>query len=273
MSPGDNDMTSASTKVYLLDFGSMALDGHMIYWMHGPSGPIRFPVYGVLIDHKDGKFLFDTGFDKSFIDGLMPGNAVQSDRQTVPGQLDLVGVRAKEITHVINSHYHVDHVGGNKHCMHATAICHKCELEAASNPQPFEKRGYGDLSFAPQLQAGRDPTAYGDEIYTQKIETVTGDQEIAKGVFLFETPGHTPGHYSLMVELSGRRPMLFCGDACYTHRSLEENIISGAHVDVKQTFDSLERLRGLAAKHDAELFYSHDAHAWQGWLPAPGYYA
>jgi 4-pyridoxolactonase len=230
-------------------------------------------VYGVLVDHKDGKFLFDTGFDKSFIESLLPGNAIQTDRQTVPGQLDLVGLRPSDITHVVNSHYHVDHVGGNKHCMQATAVCHKRELEAASNPLPFEKRGYSDLSFAPQLQPDNDPTAYGTEIHIPKIETLTGDQEIAKGVFLFETPGHTPGHYSLMVKLSGRRPMLFSGDACYTHRSMEENVISGTHSDVKQTFDSMEKLRDLAATHDAELFYSHDAQAWQGWRPAPGFYA
>jgi 4-pyridoxolactonase len=266
-------MASVTTKVYLLDFGSMALDGHMIYWMHGPSGPIRFPVYGVFIDHKDGKFLFDTGFDKGFIDSMIPGNAIQTERQTVPGQLDLLGLRPDEITHVINSHYHVDHVGGNKFCRHATTVCHKCELEAATNPQVFEARGYADLSFAPNLRSAPDVTSYADDIYTPKFETLTGDQEIAKGVHLFETPGHTPGHYSLMVELAGRRPMLFAGDACYTARSLEENIISGAHVDVKQTYGSLQRLRDLAAKHDAELFYSHDADAWARWQPSPGFYA
>jgi len=266
-------MASVNTKVYLLDCGSMEIDGHMMYWMNGPSGPIRFPVYGVLIDHRDGKFLFDTGFDKGFIDSVMPGNAIQSERQTIPGQLDCVGLRPTDITHVINSHYHVDHVGGNKFCTCATTVCHRRELEAASNPKVYEKRGYADMSFAPGLRRCDDGQNYADDIYTPKIETLTGDQEIAKGVHLFETPGHTPGHYSLMVELAGRRPMLFCGDACYTSRSLEENIISGAHVDVAQSFDSLDRLRDLAEKYDAEIFYSHDPEAWKHWQLAPGYYS
>ena len=43
------------------------------------------------------------------------------------------------------------------------------------------------------------------DIYTPYFETLTGDQEIAAGMHLFETPGHTAGHYSLMVELPGRR--------------------------------------------------------------------
>jgi 4-pyridoxolactonase len=266
-------VTSNNTKVYLLDLGSMALDGHMMYWMHGPSGVIRFPVYGVLIDHAEGRFLFDTGFDKTFVDTLIPGNAIQAERQTLPGQLDLIGLRPAQITHVVNSHYHVDHVGANKLCTCATTVCHQRELEAASHPRVFEARGYSDMSFAPGLRGGDPTLGYGTDIYTPKLETLTGDQEIAKGLFLFETPGHTPGHYSLMVELAGRRPMLFSGDACYTNRSLRENIISGAHVDVVQSFDSLARLRALADQHDAEIFCSHDADAWKAWRPSPGYYA
>jgi 4-pyridoxolactonase len=261
------------TKVYLLDLGSMVLDGFMMWWGHGPSGPFRFPVYGVLIEHREGNFIFDTGFDKSFIDSLIPNNAIQSERQSLAGQLDLVGIRPAEITHVINSHYHVDHVGGNKYCTHATTICHKCELEAATNPEPFERLGYSDTSFAPGLRGEAARSDVADDIFTPRFEVLTGDQEIAKGVTLFETPGHTSGHYSLMVRLANRRPMLFTGDACYTRKSLDHNLISNAHSDVKQSFRSLQRLRDLAAQHDAELFYSHDPDSWKQWLPAPGYYS
>lgn len=256
----------SSSKVYLLDLGSMVLDGYMMYWGHGPSGPHRFPVYGVLIDHPEGRFLFDTGFDKDFVDGFIPDNAIQTERQTIPGQLDLIGLRPKDITHVINSHYHIDHVGGNQHCTHATTLCHKCEMEAYMDPAPYERMGFSDRSAEP-------PSDIASDIYTPRHELLTGDQEIAKGVHLFETPGHTPGHYSLMVRLAGRRPMLFTGDACYTKRSIEENLISNAHSDVKQAYQSLDRLRQLAERHDAELFYSHDPVAWSGWQPTPGFYS
>jgi 4-pyridoxolactonase len=258
-------------KVYLLDLGSMVLDGYMMYWSHGPGGAFHFPVYGVLIDHPEGKFIFDTGFDKGFIDRTFgPGAATQNERQTLPGQLDLIGIRPSEITHVINSHYHVDHVGGNKLCTHATTLCHKCEMEAFTSPEPFEKPGYSDRDIFAHASA---ESGVADDIYTPQHEFLTGDQEIGKGIHLFETPGHTPGHYSLMVELADRRPMLFTGDACYTKRNLDQNLISSAHSDVKQTYASLERLRRLAEKYDAELFYSHDPEAWKTWRPAPGFYS
>jgi len=51
------------TKVYLLDAGSMVLDRTYLFLDAGLTGEQRFPVYGVLVDHPDGKFLFDTGFD------------------------------------------------------------------------------------------------------------------------------------------------------------------------------------------------------------------
>ena len=68
-------------------------------------------------------------------------------------------------------------------------------------------------------------------MYTPKYELIEGDAEIAKGVRLFETPGHTAGHYSLMVELAGRRPMLFTADAIYAAKSLELRAIASFHVD------------------------------------------
>lgn len=261
------------TRVYLLDLGSMALPESSMFWGSMSSKEVRFPIYGVLIDHQDGKFLYDTGFDKAHIDALMPGNARQTSAQTLIGQLDLIGLRPEDITHVMNSHYHIDHVGGNKFCSKATTVCHACELEAAAKPDKFEELGYSDLTFAPSLRDAGNISDYANDIYTPRFEVITGDQEIAKGITLLETPGHTPGHYSLMVNLRGRRPMLFTGDACYERRNMEDDRISNAHVDVRQSFKSLDRLRDLSREHEAEIFYSHDASAWRGWRPAPAYYA
>jgi 4-pyridoxolactonase len=257
------------TKVYLLDLGSATLDGFQMYWNLGPSGIIHFPVYGVLIDHADGLYMFDTGFDKEAFDALSPGRAEQTKRQTLAGQLDLIGLKPSDINYVMNSHYHLDHCGGNRHCIHARTICHKCELETVLNPEPFEVRGYTDRSFLP---AGADPAGPGRDIYTLGFELLTGDQEVAKGVHLLETPGHTPGHYSLMVELAGRRPMIFTGDACYSSRSLEKMAIASAHSSPKQAYESLGRLKALADQHNAELFFSHDSEAWTGFRLAPLFY-
>jgi hypothetical protein len=54
---------AGNVRVYLLDGGTLVIDGYHLYWNAGPGGPVRFPCYSVLIDHPEGKFLFDSGYD------------------------------------------------------------------------------------------------------------------------------------------------------------------------------------------------------------------
>ncbi len=252
----------SDTKVYLLDGGSLVIDGFHVFWNRGPGGEVRFPCYGVLVDHPEGKFLYDTGFDKEHVEKVLPfEKPLQTDAQTVPGALKLAGFRPEDVTHVINSHYHFDHCGGNKYLTSAKTLCHKTELEACRSPEPFEQLGYSDRAF---------DTA--DDIYTPKYELLEGQVEIAKGIYLIETPGHTAGHYSMLVELKGRRPMLFTGDACYTRQNMDTDCISSFHLDPVASLNSMHELRTLAEEHDAELFYSHDAESYEEYLKAPGYY-
>ena len=262
----------SDTRVYLLDCGTMALDQSYMFLDAGLTGQRRFPVYGVLVEHAEGKFIFDTGFDAAHIRSVAAfTEPQQSAEQTIPGQLHLLGIRPREITHVINSHYHVDHCGGNKYCTHATTVCHRCEFDVLKAPAPKEEMAYSDISFAPQIRQAA-PDVAGD-IYTPRFETLSGDQEIAKGVFLFETAGHTAGHYSLMVRLAHRRPMLFTADACYAQKNLDMMCIQAGNHDPAQALKSLQRLKDLARQYDAELFFSHDPENWPGYQRGPAFYS
>jgi 4-pyridoxolactonase len=257
------------TKVAILDGGSLGAREHMVYWQSASDAPMALPVYSVLIAHSDGNFLFDTGFDlEKFRANISPQGAIQAPAQTLPHQLSLLGLAPTEIHTVINSHYHFDHCGGNHLCSCASNLCHKAELAAALDPQPFERLGYSDRSFVPPAP---DP-ARADDL-ARRLQTIEGDQEIAKGIFLFETPGHTLGHYSLMVRLSGRRPMLFTADASYTRRALDTMVLSTAHIDPVRGIASMRRLRSLAEEYDAELFFPHDPDEYATYLKAPGWYS
>ncbi|MCB1808109.1 MAG: N-acyl homoserine lactonase family protein [Candidatus Competibacteraceae bacterium] len=270
----------SDTKVYLLDGGTLVIDGFHAFWNRGPAGEVRFPCYAVLIEHADGLYIFDTGYDYDHVQKVLPfEKPLQTKEQTIPGALAQIGKRPEDINYVINSHYHFDHCGGNKYLTKACTLCHSKELEACSCHQPFEHLGYSDLSFAPDLAAKETPAEASSDgnppldIYTPKFETLEGDQEIAKGVWLFETPGHTAGHYSLMVELANRRPMLFTADACYSQKNMDMMCISSFHLDPTASLNSMKRLQQLAEKHDAELFYSHDPDSFGNYLKAPGYYS
>jgi len=269
----------SDTKVYLLDGGTLVIDGFHVFWNRGPGGEVRFPCYAVLIEHQDGYYMFDTGYDFDHVMRVLPfEKPIQDKAQTIPGQLAALGLKTDDINYVINSHYHFDHCGGNKHLGKACTICHAKELEASGNCQPFEHLGYSDLTFAPDLykakNAGKQlPPDPALDIYTPKFETLTGDQEIAKGIWLLETPGHTAGHYSMMVELKNRRPMLFTADACYTKKNMDMMCISSFHLDPTQSVKSMKRLKELAEKHDAELFYSHDPVSFPNYQTGANYYS
>ena len=147
-SPTKEGQVMADTKVHLLDGGTLVIDGFHAFWNRGPGGELRFPCYAVLVEHEDGRFLFDTGYDYDHVMKVLPfEKPLQTPEQTIPGALDLVGLRPSDINYVINSHYHFDHCGGNRHLSTACTVCHAKELEACEHHQPFEHLGYSDLGF------------------------------------------------------------------------------------------------------------------------------
>ncbi len=80
----------SDTKVYLLDGGTLVMDGLHAFWNAGPSGEIRFPVYSVLIHHRDGVYIYDTGYDLDHVQRVLPFiKPMQTKAQTIPGQLSL----------------------------------------------------------------------------------------------------------------------------------------------------------------------------------------
>ena len=246
-------------RIYLLDLGSLVIDRSDVLWHIDVGTPVRFPVYGVYVDHPEGKFVFDTGFDLDHVNKVLPFELPeQSPEQTIPAQLQMCGVSPEEIDYVVNSHFHFDHVGGNRHLPNATLLTSKYELRSALVPEPFERLGYSDPTF-----------------YTRgstKVEFIEGDTEIAEGLTLFETPGHTISHYSLLAEPEGRQPMIFCGDACYTFETLERMIVGGFHLDPVDSISSLKRIKAMAKDYDAEIFPSHEMGPWNEWKHAPDHY-
>ena len=135
-------------KVYLLDLGSLVIDRSDVLWHIDVGTPVRFPVYGVYIDHPEGKFIFDTGYDLDHVNKVLPFELPGADaRADAAGAAAKCGVKPEEIDYVINSHFHFDHVGGNKYLTNATLLTSKYELRSALVPEPFERLGYCDLSF------------------------------------------------------------------------------------------------------------------------------
>jgi glyoxylase-like metal-dependent hydrolase (beta-lactamase superfamily II) len=99
---------------------------------------------------------------------ILDGGSLVIDRSEVLWHID-VGTPVRFPVYSVNSHFHFDHVGGNKYLTNATTLVHTAELRHAKVPEPFEHLGYSDLSF---------------DLPGTKYERIGGDIEIADG-------GHT----------------------------------------------------------------------------------
>jgi 4-pyridoxolactonase len=245
--------------VFLLDCGTMTIDRSQVLWNVDCGVRLRFPIYSVLVDHADGLFLFDTGHDLEHVARTFPWEqAGREPGQGVVEQLRACGYEPGDVRYLVNSHLHFDHVGGNRFFPGATTVVSRAELRQAKVPESFERLAYSDQSFDHE---------------DVRYELLEDDTELAPGLRLFETPGHSAGHYSLVVEPGGgQRAMLFTFDAAYTDENIEREIVSGFHLDPVAGTRSLRRIRKLARDHDADVFVAHDAAAFARYRRAPQSY-
>ena len=245
-------------KVWLLDNGSIVIEHTQLMW-NVPGPQVRIPSYAVLVEHDDGLFLFDTGFDLEHTNAVLPFELPeQTPEQTIPAQLELAGFSVPDVTTLVNSHLHFDHVGGNKHFA-VRNVVHEQELAQARSHEPFEFFGYSDktwdhdrASFEPvsRRRRGRPrPVALRD----------AGPHD--RPLLVAREPGSP-----------GTRPMLFAFDVVYTQAALERGVQPGFHIDPRAGVRSIARVKEVAAEHGADVYFSHDADAFATYKHAPDFY-
>jgi 4-pyridoxolactonase len=250
-----------ATRVYLLENGSLLMDKTFITWNHGHGTAIRFPVYAIFIDHPQGKVLIDTGFDKAWVEEKLPFEQPhQAEDQTIVAQLAKIGLKADDVDIVVNSHLHMDHCGANTSFPNARFVFSKSELRHAYVPDPWERLGY-------------DPKLV--EIPGARLELLElngYDYQLLPGVTLIETPGHSVGHLSVVVELGSQSPMVFPIDVAWTRENLENKVLMGLHTDPRDLLHSMMKVQNIAAKVGGNIFYPHDPAEFETYRKAPEFY-
>jgi 4-pyridoxolactonase len=249
------------TRVYLLDNGSLSLDMTFITWNHGHGVELRFPVYAIFVDHPEAKILIDTGFDKPWVERVLPfEKPEQSEEQTIVGQLAKIGVRPEEIDILVNSHLHMDHCGANKYFPGAKFVMSKSELRHAFVPDPWERLGYDrNLIDMPGAKM-------------ELLELNGYDHEVVSGVTLIETPGHSAGHLSVVVRLTNEPPMVFPIDVAWTRHNLVDKVLMGLHTDPEDLLRSMMKIENIAHKVGGRIFYPHDPDEYKAYKKAPEFY-
>jgi glyoxylase-like metal-dependent hydrolase (beta-lactamase superfamily II) len=162
------------------------------------------PCFTFLLEENGRYVLVDTGMADTVRAGKYhhPGSW-QEHGQAIHEQLSKLGIRCEQIELIILTHMHWDHVYNIEKFCNARIIANKKEYDFALDPIPLYYKSYE----APFL--GIKPPYHG-----LKIETVEGEKEVADGLTVFETPGHSPGHMSVEVNTFDGK-YIICGDSAF----------------------------------------------------------
>lgn len=258
-------------KLYIFQCGILKSQKHLFTAGRGVGQPFDVPVPFFLIDHPEGKVLFDTGNAlgvaqdkvKHWGAGVVGAyDPIMTEDDYVVNQLARMDIKPQEITHVILSHLHLDHAGGTGAFPNATYYTQREEMHYAYVPDFYQAAAYIRADFdKPQLN-WRLLEGHRDEGYD-----VFGDGSL-KIIF---TPGHTPGHQSLLVNLENWGPTLLTGDCVYTQEILNENVLPGLVYSPPDAVKSISKIRDLS-KRGVRVITGHDPVAWPQLTLAPKFY-
>jgi N-acyl homoserine lactone hydrolase len=223
--------------------------------------PILIPYFFYLIRHPEGDFLFDTGAHPLLgqnpqARGVDAGSIEIRLRQgdDVVSQLDRLGLAPSDVPHVAHSHLHYDHCGGIEFLPDARFYIQRAELQFAHWPPVYQRSMYVRADFD-------HPVAW---------KELDGEYDVFNDdrLVLFPTPGHTPGHQSLLVKLGGRTVILV-GDAAYTPEKMNCRAIPAGVWSPDAMVASWESIEERQREHNAELVFTHDLHYEQRIRRAP----
>lgn len=212
---------------------------------------IEAPILAYLIETANGRILYDVGCDyeklnnptlrEKFYGGLSFDPPVMREEDKLTSRLTQLGLGPKDIDVVFLGHLHFDHAGGLSELCSAELHVHEKELAAAREPA--------------------DEAYFGADFSNVKNwRCACCDYDLVPGVRAIETPGHTAGHMSMLIELPQGAPILLCGDAADLTENLTDEIAPGLcyRDDDRQALASIRWLKKLAQETGAELWPNHD---------------
>jgi N-acyl homoserine lactone hydrolase len=207
----------------------------------GLNVQLTFSCY--LVKHGNDYLVWDTGNPAAA--GATP--APTAPRSSLVEQLAQLHLKPEQITFVAISHYHGDHIGQVASFPQATLLIGKADWDALNDAKP--NAGINPASVAHWISGGG------------KVEPVSGDKDVFGdgSVIMLNTPGHTPGHHSLLVKLQEKGNVLITGDLAHFRENYDSNGVPTFNTNRADTLASLDRFKQLATNLHATVIIQHDA--------------
>jgi N-acyl homoserine lactone hydrolase len=252
-------------RVYVIPLGMVDVDVAK-FMAAEPERGDRYtgPVAAFLVQTDDGRnILVDTGLAPEHVehpDARLPQPEVVVDMKPeddIRHRLAQIGLSPSDIDTVVVTHFDFDHAGGNRFFPGAEFVVQREQYEYA---KATPGRCFPLDWDRPELD----------------YRLIEGDQELLPGIELVATPGHAPGHQSVIVRgLKNTGTIILAADAAHTHVEFEEERVEPGR-DPQETealLASIRKLKRIRDAEDATLLVNHDADRWStDYRLLPDYY-
>lgn len=223
-------------------------------WLHDmflPPDAFDWSLNVVLVRSASQTILIDAGL------GLDPNLNLPRAGQLIQ-RLEAAGIDLPSVTDVVLTHMHMDHVGGLlvdgvKEQLRPDLRIHVAAAEVAF----WEAPDFSRVSMPPGFPDALQATAkrFANE-YRSQLRLFDDAHEVAPGVVVSRTGGHTPGH-SVVRMASGGERLMFAGDAVFTvgfehpdwHNGFEHDPEEAARVRLRLLTELAETGEQLVATH------------------------
>src|SRR5437660_1197170 len=226
-------------RLYVMDCGHNAAKDQA-RWSPGVNvgKPIELSDACYLIKHGAQWLLWDTGYPDTVADKPVDGPTGHATRaKKLAAQLAEVGVKPADVTFVAVSHTHGDHVGNVDMFPTSMLLIQKPEV---------------DWAFA----EGKQPPFKKD----RPIKLLSGDFDVFGdgSVVILSTPGHTPGHQSLLVKLPKTGALVLSGDAAHFKDNYDNRRVPAINDNADKTLASMQKIAEVLDKEHAQFWINHD---------------
>src|SRR6202034_2769112 len=169
--------------------------------------------------------------------------------KSVTAQLAEIGLKPDDIGRVALSHTHGDHIGNVGLFPNSTIVMQRAEYNWIHSPNGPNDNVNQLMALARKLMGS-----------PKHLQLIDGDTDVVGdgSVTLVSTPGHTPGHQSLLVHLKHSGFIMLSGDLVHLRENVAKNIVPSLNTNKAESIASMEKVRQLIAKYKAALFINHD---------------
>lgn len=223
------------------------------------------PIYSWIVEHPEGLIVVDTGETSRAVErGYFPGwhpyyrlavrVQVEADQEVGP-QMRAAGLDPVDVRWVVMTHLHTDHAGGLHHFPRSEILVSRREYTAARGPMG-KLRGYLPHRWPKWLRPMLLDRPDVDDPHFGGAWSLTR----AGDVRIVETPGHTAGHVSVIVE-EGVHSLFLAGDTSYSEANLMAGAVDGVAsmgAGENAAADTLRKIRAYAAERRVVYLPSHD---------------